>query len=462
MSSTSTTQVPRSTQPATPREDARDSTNPAAPEDAWPPRRPLQPHGPSLIRTARRPCLRQWMRWRGPPRSKGTLTSRKKPLTGPPNAPSGVRDMLRPAVNEPLSKIGQHKASFDQSCPQTGFAPEPKMTTPIAADNAELAGDESTAEPSANPSRRYTVVVARGPEDLHDHLPALDRLSTHALEPNVFYEPWVLLAAIDAFGGEASLQLILVYDQAARSSGCGELVAFFPLEQAEQFGGFSLNVLRLWEVTAPPFAAVQRQCNAHALIDEARDADCNRQSKFVTRTTDREAPPCGEQFTPAQTAHDTGAPSQHHHAEPKPRGPTRSPPGARPWAGRSRRATHSLRAVPPRQGGARKQGSQSRSPGGSGRRGSGVGHHHDEPRRQGARRAPGCPEQRRKRQGTTIGAAAGRQAHVGRAPLVEGHNHPGLGRGHPSAGARMRARRRPHPLGSRNRTQAGLTRRLRR
>jgi hypothetical protein len=43
--------------------------------------------------------------------------------------------------------------------------------------------------------QRFTTVVARTEQELTAHVPAWADLARHALEPNVFYEPWFLREA---------------------------------------------------------------------------------------------------------------------------------------------------------------------------------------------------------------------------------------------------------------------------
>ena len=67
---------------------------------------------------------------------------------------------------------------------------------------------------------------------------AWQELADHAVEPNPFYEPWMLLPALEAWPGP--VQFVLVED----ASG---LVGFFPLERALLYRRVPLPHLRLWK-----------------------------------------------------------------------------------------------------------------------------------------------------------------------------------------------------------------------
>jgi hypothetical protein len=86
-------------------------------------------------------------------------------------------------------------------------------------------------------------VVVRDPAELQVHLPAWEDLSAHAIEANPFYEPFMLLPALDAFGKNSVLQFVLIY---AVRGGRAVLVGFLPMERASQYKGLPLAHLRLW------------------------------------------------------------------------------------------------------------------------------------------------------------------------------------------------------------------------
>jgi CelD/BcsL family acetyltransferase involved in cellulose biosynthesis len=92
----------------------------------------------------------------------------------------------------------------------------------------------------------FYVKVVRSPQELHQHAAALDNLTSAALEPNVFYESWMLLPAMEAFGSGVPLEVMLVYRQAPASEQVSSLCGLLPLERRPSWRRVPLSVLRLW------------------------------------------------------------------------------------------------------------------------------------------------------------------------------------------------------------------------
>ena len=86
-------------------------------------------------------------------------------------------------------------------------------------------------------------VVVRDPAELRAHLPAWEDLSAHAIEPNPFYEPFMLLPALDAFGKNSVLQFVLIYAVRRERDA---LLGLLPMERASRYKGLPLAHLRLW------------------------------------------------------------------------------------------------------------------------------------------------------------------------------------------------------------------------
>jgi CelD/BcsL family acetyltransferase involved in cellulose biosynthesis len=104
-------------------------------------------------------------------------------------------------------------------------------------------GWSSHADLHLVPDSDLRFVVVQDPVELADHVPAWQDLGAHAIEPNPFYEPFMLLPALDAFGKAAALQFVFIY--AARSARPA-LIGFLPMERASQYKGLPLAHLRLW------------------------------------------------------------------------------------------------------------------------------------------------------------------------------------------------------------------------
>jgi len=129
-----------------------------------------------------------------------------------------------------------------------------------------LSASVSPAVAESRPSARavtsngsvMSVVVITDLTALEKYVPAWENLAAAAIEPNVFYEPWMVGPAIRAFGAGRRLQfaLILAHDPAnpARLAGPIDqplLCGIFPLEQQSHYQGlsrkFPFKTLRLWK-----------------------------------------------------------------------------------------------------------------------------------------------------------------------------------------------------------------------
>ena len=90
------------------------------------------------------------------------------------------------------------------------------------------------------PARRApSVVVIEDVTELEPYIPAWEVLATAALEPNVFYEPWMLLPAVREFGAGRRLLFVLVLD-------AGRLLGVFPFERGDSYPWLPVRTLRLW------------------------------------------------------------------------------------------------------------------------------------------------------------------------------------------------------------------------
>ena len=73
-------------------------------------------------------------------------------------------------------------------------------------------------------------------------------LADHAIEPNVFYEPWMLMPAIKTLGRGKSLCFIFIYEtHPLDATRLARLQGFFPAELLFQFRGLPIRTVRLWQ-----------------------------------------------------------------------------------------------------------------------------------------------------------------------------------------------------------------------
>jgi CelD/BcsL family acetyltransferase involved in cellulose biosynthesis len=98
-----------------------------------------------------------------------------------------------------------------------------------------------TPRPDGNPPP-YSVVALEDVAELEGYVPSWDDLAAAAVEPNVFYESWMLLPALRAYGD--SVRVVLVFaNHAPRRHGRPLLCGLFPL--VRQRRGL-VPVLCLW------------------------------------------------------------------------------------------------------------------------------------------------------------------------------------------------------------------------
>jgi CelD/BcsL family acetyltransferase involved in cellulose biosynthesis len=99
------------------------------------------------------------------------------------------------------------------------------------------------AHTSAGP--RYSFTVLDDLALLGNHVAAWEDLAASAVEPNVFYEPWMLLPAVEAFAQGVALRFILVYAELPGEPS--RLCALFPFERMSRYRRMPLAHLRLWK-----------------------------------------------------------------------------------------------------------------------------------------------------------------------------------------------------------------------
>jgi Acetyltransferase (GNAT) domain len=119
--------------------------------------------------------------------------------------------------------------------------------SPPRPDASRPAAGDATAN-----GARMSVAVINDLTALEKYVPAWEDLAANAIEPNAFYEPWMMMPAVRAFGKGRRLQFALVLaHEPARQDGAPLLCGIFPLEQQNHYQGLSRNLpfktLRLWK-----------------------------------------------------------------------------------------------------------------------------------------------------------------------------------------------------------------------
>jgi hypothetical protein len=109
------------------------------------------------------------------------------------------------------------------------------------------------------------VRVISGVEALTEHIPAWKVLVEAALEPNPFYEHWMLLPAVRYFGPGKDLKFALVFRK--ESSKDPLLCGMFPLERIRPYMGLPVGAWSLWKYNHCPFTMplIRKDCPREVL-----------------------------------------------------------------------------------------------------------------------------------------------------------------------------------------------------
>ncbi len=106
-------------------------------------------------------------------------------------------------------------------------------------------GEESAAELRSGSNRDSAkVVVVERPSGLGAYLAEWDDLARNAVEPNIFYESWMLLPAWEEFTTPL-VRVTLVFGP-ADADGRIQLIGLFPLVSSKGYRRFPLNIVSLW------------------------------------------------------------------------------------------------------------------------------------------------------------------------------------------------------------------------
>jgi hypothetical protein len=150
---------------------------------------------------------------------------------------------------------------------RTAFDGPELNAPPIAAASAEIAEPGRRGATLLRPLMR--AVEIKDADALAERRTDWDDLCRNAIEANVFYESWMLLPAIEAFGEESDLRFVLIYAEDRNERGVAPLLCgLFPLERKLRYKGLPLDTLSLWRhlhcflCTPPIRAGFERDCLA--------------------------------------------------------------------------------------------------------------------------------------------------------------------------------------------------------
>jgi CelD/BcsL family acetyltransferase involved in cellulose biosynthesis len=95
---------------------------------------------------------------------------------------------------------------------------------------------------------RMAVIVVDELETLELYLPVWEELAAAAIEANVFYEPWLLIPALRAFGAGRDWRVALIFGpDPACATGPALLCGLFPLIRERRHKGLPVSALTLWK-----------------------------------------------------------------------------------------------------------------------------------------------------------------------------------------------------------------------
>jgi hypothetical protein len=90
------------------------------------------------------------------------------------------------------------------------------------------------------------VRVARNLSELEPFRNAVAELALAAIEPNVFYEPFMLMPALKWLAADDDLRLVLVSREVSGGTK-QDLIGFFPLQIRQTYNHFPIKTARLWK-----------------------------------------------------------------------------------------------------------------------------------------------------------------------------------------------------------------------
>jgi CelD/BcsL family acetyltransferase involved in cellulose biosynthesis len=93
--------------------------------------------------------------------------------------------------------------------------------------------------PAGSIAAAPAIAVLRGSQAIAEIVPAWDDLAASALEPNPFYESWMLRPALEWLGAGRDIRLVTVWAD-------GKLGALLPVERKAHYKGFPVRTLRNW------------------------------------------------------------------------------------------------------------------------------------------------------------------------------------------------------------------------
>jgi len=140
---------------------------------------------------------------------------------------------------------------MDQSRPAAGVIGDFYDRGALPMDPTSATREPGTALTQAGSAiprrqRRTSVVEVRELRTLLGLISAWEDLAAAAIEPNVFYEHWMLLPALKAFGEGKDIRVVLVLIDDPEGAG-RTLGALLPFERVRNYRKLGVSALSLWQ-----------------------------------------------------------------------------------------------------------------------------------------------------------------------------------------------------------------------
>ena len=103
------------------------------------------------------------------------------------------------------------------------------------------------APPDAEPVRRMSVEVVRHRSELAQYIADLETLAAGAIEPNVFYEHWMLLPALEWLVKDEDLRCVLIFSPDPARPSRRILCGLFPLQRVRRYKMLPVACYTLWK-----------------------------------------------------------------------------------------------------------------------------------------------------------------------------------------------------------------------
>lgn len=121
----------------------------------------------------------------------------------------------------------------------------------IAIEPGQAAQVEKTKQPSKSPqavsdSPPYWIEL-KTPAEMLALVAAWEDLAGDVIEPNVFYEPWMLVEALNSFGRSSDIVFVVVNRRLQSPKVPPQIVGLFPFERFSNFRGVPIKTWKLWK-----------------------------------------------------------------------------------------------------------------------------------------------------------------------------------------------------------------------